>query len=246
MSSFFRWFSDEFKIPDIMKNVPSPKFQVPPVEPYSKEEVEALLKARDYCKEAKTERRHKFTMRRATAYRYRALILTLLDTGLRASELCALKVNDLDPNTGKVTVKHGETGGAKGNKGRIVYLGKVARKALWMYLANREDGQDPQAPLFIGKYNRPFKRDTLRQIINALGSKAGIKKCYPHRFRHTMAISYLRAGGDLFTLQALLSHNSLDVVQIYARISGLDIERMHAKASPADNNCASHLLLRDW
>ena len=235
LSAFFHWASDEFQIPNVMKKVPSPKFEEPPVEPFAKEEVEALLKACDFCQEAKTDKRRKFTMRRASGYRDRALILMLLDTGLRATELCSLLIADLDMTTGKVTVKHGVAGGAKGKKGRIVYMGKVTRKTVWRYLASREDGQDPTAPLFIGKYNRPLNRDTLRQIINALGQKAQVKKCYPHRFRHTMAIRYLRAGGDLFTLQALLGHSSLEVVQIYAKISGMDIEQMHAKASPADN-----------
>ncbi len=235
LCAFFHWVSDEFEIPNIMKSVPGPKFQEPPVEPFSKEEVEALLKACDYCREAQTERRHKFTMRRPSGFRDRALILMLLDTGLRASELCSLLIEDMDMNTGKVTVKHGVAGGAKGKKGRIVYMGKVTRKSIWRYLANREDGEDPKAPLFIGKYNHTLNRDTLRQIINSLGEKAQVKKCYPHRFRHTMAIRYLRAGGDLFTLQALLGHSSLEVVQIYAKISGMDIEQMHSKASPADN-----------
>lgn len=235
LMSFFHWVSDEFQIPNIMKGVKGPKFEEPPVEPFTKEEVEALLKACDFCREAQTDRRRKFTMRRVTGYRDRALILMLLDTGLRATELCSLLIGDLDMATGKVTVKHGVLGGAKGKKGRIVYMGKTTRKSVWRYLATREDGENPNAPLFIGKYNRQLTRDTLRQIVNSLGEKANVKKCYPHKFRHTMAIRYLRAGGDLFTLQALLGHSSLEVVQIYARISGLDIEQMHSKASPADN-----------
>lgn len=69
-------------------------------------------------------------MRRATARRDQAIILTLLNTGLRASELSALKVGDVDLKTGKVLVKHGRLGGAKGGKGRTVYLGKAARRAV--------------------------------------------------------------------------------------------------------------------
>ena len=58
--------------------------------------------------------------------------MILLDTGLRASELCALEVGDIDLKTGKVTIKHGQRGGAKGSKGRIVYMGKTAsRRYLW-------------------------------------------------------------------------------------------------------------------
>jgi integrase/recombinase XerD len=172
-----------------MKAVAAPKFQTPPVEPYTKEEIEALLKACEYCKEAQTTDRRKFTMRRATHHRDRAIILILLDTGLRASELCALRVEDADLKTGKITVRHEVGGGTKGKKGRTVYLGKVGRKAVWRYLANREDGEDPEAPLFLGKFNRPFNKDALRQLINALGQKANVKHTYPHRFRHTFGRS---------------------------------------------------------
>lgn len=90
-------------------------------------------------------------------------------------------------------------------------MGKSARRFLWRYLVDRDDGNDPDAPLFAGKFNRPFNRDALRQLINSLGAKVGIKKCHPHRFRHTFAITYLRSGGDIFTLKALLGHGSLDM-----------------------------------
>jgi integrase/recombinase XerD len=174
-------------------------------------------------------------MRRATAYRDRAIILMLLDTGLRASELCSLHVEDVDLKSGKVSVRHGVGGGAKGGKGRTVFLGKTARKALWRYLVDREDGDFPAAPLFTNKSERSLNKDALRQVINALGGKAGIKHCYPHRFRHTFAITNLRSGGDLFTLKSLLGHSSLDMVQHYARVAEVDVEQAHRKASPADN-----------
>jgi integrase/recombinase XerD len=218
-----------------MKRVPAPRYQTPPVEPFSKEEIEKLLKVCDFCDEAETDKRRKFTMRRATSYRDRAIILTLLDSGVRASELCSLKIGDLDISTGRVTIKPGPSGGAKGKKGRTVFVGKSTRRAIWRYLASREDDDDSDAPLFLGKHGRPIAHDALRQVIHALGEKAGIRKAYPHRFRHTFSITYLRSGGDLFTLQALLGHNSLEMVQIYARIAEIDIEQAHRRASPADN-----------
>ena len=235
LASFFAWASIEFEITNPIKQVPAPKITVAPVEPFSKEDIETLLKACDYCEEAQTIDRRKFIMRRPTAKRDRAIILTLLDTGLRASELCSLTVEDVDLKSGKVIVKHGVRGGAKGGKGRSVYLGKVARRTLWRYLAEREDGDDPNSPLFITKSNRPLNKSALLQIINALGKKAGVNKCHPHRIRHTFAITYLRAGGDVFTLQMLLGHSSLDMVKRYVRIADIDVERAHRKASPADN-----------
>jgi len=141
----------------------------------------------------------------------------------------------VDNKTGKVQVRHGVTGGAKGGKGRTVFLGKATRRFLWRYLVEREDGSDSEAPLFTVKYNRPMGRDALRQMVDALGKKAEITRCHPHRFRHTFAITYLRSGGDVFTLQALLGHSSLDMVKHYAQVAEIDIEQMHRKASPVDN-----------
>lgn len=237
LSAFFTWACPEFDLPNPMKGVPAPKFEEKPVEPYNKEEIEALLKACAYCEEAKTTDRRRFTMRRSTANRDRAIILTLLDTGLRASELCALTLGDLDQKSGKIQVKHGARGGAKGGKGRTVFLGKAARRALWRYLTQRdaERGDDTDAPLFLGKLHHPMNKGVLRQLIAGLGKKAKIPHCHPHRFRHTFAITYLRSGGDVFTLQSLLGHATLEMVQHYARIAQVDVEQAHRRASPADN-----------
>ena len=235
LSSFFTWASIEFDITNPMKKVPAPRFEKAPAEPFSKDEVEALLKACKYTRKADTKYRREFRMYRPTARRDQAIILTLLDTGLRASEFCSLRIGDLDPKTGKVLVKHGVSGGAKYMKGRIVFLGKAAGRAVWRYLAEREDDDDLSAPLFVNMLDRPMTPNSLRLLIRRLGKRAGVQKCHPHRFRHTFAITYLRSGGDLFTLQALLGHSSLEMVQYYARIAEIDIQQAHRRSSPADN-----------
>ncbi len=227
LATFFRFASEEFGIPNPMRTVPAPKFTNKVVEPFTREEVEAMIKVCDNCAESKTDRRRKFTMQRATGLRDRAIVMILVDTGLRASELTALRIEDVDVKSGKITGRHGNEGHAKGRKG--------ARRTLWRYLASREDTDDTESPLFFGKFGRPLNSDALRQLIGALGEKAGVKNAHPHRFRHTFAISYLRAGGDLFTLQILLGHSSLEMVQVYARVAQVDAERVHQKASPADN-----------
>ena len=73
-----------------------------------------LIKACDFCEEAVTDRRRKFSMQRSTARRDKAILLTLVDTGLRASELCALRIADVDMKSGRVQVRSGEAGKAKG------------------------------------------------------------------------------------------------------------------------------------
>ena len=83
-----------------MKAVPAPNFEEAPVEPFTSEEIEALLKACEYCQLAETTDR-RIRHAPATGKRDRALILTLLDTGLRASELCALKIGDVDARPGR-------------------------------------------------------------------------------------------------------------------------------------------------
>jgi integrase/recombinase XerD len=110
-----------------------------------------------------------------------------------------------------------------------------ARHFLWRNLTEREDGTDPDEPLFIGKHNRPMNRDGLRQLLGSLGEKVQVRKCHPHRFRHTFAITYLLSGGDLFTLKSQLGHSTLDMVRHYAQIAQVDVEQAHRKASPADN-----------
>ncbi len=235
LRAFYTWLNKEFNLPNPAKEITPPKFPQHVIQTFSKEDIEKLIKACIYSREAQTEQRHKFVMRRPSANRDQAIVLTLLDTGLRATELCSLTVEDVDLKTGKVNVRHGVGGVAKGGKGRVTYLGKVARKAVWRYLATREDGSDPKAPLFISAGDRPFNRDSLRILIRRLGERAQIAHVHPHKFRHTFAITYLRLGGDVFTLQSLLGHGSLDMVRHYAQIAEVDVENAHRKASPVDN-----------
>ena len=184
LAAFFSWAVLEFNLDSPMKAVRAPSFEEAPIEPYTLAEIERLLKACDQSAEAHTQDRRTYVMRRPTATRDRAIILILLDTGLRASELCALKVGDADMSTGKIEIKHGQKGGAKGGKGRFVYLGKAARRQLWRYLAQREDGESKEAPLFMGKFDRPINKTMLRQLIVRLGQKANVRKSHPHRLRH--------------------------------------------------------------
>lgn len=235
LASFFKWANVEFGIPDPMTDIPAPRFKMAPVEAFSKDEIESLIKACTYTRKADTMFRHSYTYRRPTARRDRAIILTLLDTGLRASELCSLRIENIDLKTGRVEVVHGVQGGAKGGKGRTVFLGKATRRAVWRYLAHRDDGEDPNAPVFLARDDRSMTPNGLRILIKRLAKKVGIENAYPHKFRHTFSITYLRSGGDIFTLQALLGHSSLDMVRHYARIAEVDIQQAHRKASPADN-----------
>ena len=126
--SFFGWLHVEFKFLNPAIEVTAPKFQKHPVETFTKEDVEKILKACLHAREAQTQERKKFIMRRPSGYRDQAIVLTLLDTGLRATELCSLTVNDVDLKTGKITVRHSLARGAQAGKGHTVSMEKVAQK----------------------------------------------------------------------------------------------------------------------
>lgn len=212
--SFWTWAHEEIDLPDAMVKIPCPKTNKNDTEPFSQQEIKALVKA--------------VVNKRISSLRNLAIILTLLDTGIRASELCMLSIGCYDPAIGKIEIKHG-----KGNKRRFVYLGANARKALWKYLINRSS--DSAAPLFSITHERQLNKRNLQKILERIGQKAGVKNVYPHRFRHTFAIEYLRNGGDIFTLQVLLGHSSLEMVRHYSKIASVDTQRMHARAGPVDN-----------
>jgi integrase/recombinase XerD len=230
LSAFFTWAAVEFKIPDPMDEVPAPKHQKTEIHPLTREQVEAVLKACENTREARTNQRRTFKHTRATANRDRALIKVLLDTGLRASELCQLRIGDYDPATGDIRVRFG-----KGGKSRMAYLEKSARRDVWRYLATRDDVDEPDAPLFAGHFNRPMTKDGLRILLTRLGQKAGVPRCHPHRFRHTFALEFLRSGGDVFTLQKLMGHSTLDMVRHYLNLAQVDVRNAHRRASPVDN-----------
>jgi integrase/recombinase XerD len=228
LRSFFRWYAEETKSVNPMLAIPAPKAPSRVIEPLNRDEIAKIIKACDTTKEAASTRRAGFTMKRETATRDRAIVLLLLDAGLRASELCHLSIGDVDLTTGKVTVREG-----KGGKDRVTYLGKVARKALWRYLSSRGTTR-PADPLFVTREERPLDRDRLVKLFAGLGERAGVVGLHPHRLRHTFATEFLRNGGNLLGLQRLLGHSSLEMVRRYAEIVDADLAKAHESGSPAD------------
>ena len=107
LSSFYSWASLELGIKLITKDVPAPKTKQVVIEPLTQEEVLRILKVCVYSREVKPGNRKGFVMRLRNANRDQAIILILLDTGLRAMELCKLQIGDIDLKTGRVEVKHG-------------------------------------------------------------------------------------------------------------------------------------------
>ena len=91
--------------------------------------------------------------------------------------------------------------------------------------------------LFLTRAGKPLSVNRIEAIIENCGRKAGIEgvRCSPHTFRHTFAISYLRNGGNVFALQRVLGHESLDMVRRYVNLTTHDLQAAHEICSPVDN-----------
>lgn len=161
--------------------------------------------------------------------RDRCVVLVLLDTGLRASELLALDTGDLEMGTGAVHVRLG-----KGRKDRTVYLSARTRRELWRYW---RDLGTPTAhsPLWTSQSTGTRLTDAgLRQLLERLGLHAEVPHCHPHTFRRTFALECLRGGMNIYALARLMGHADITVLRQYLDLVDGDLEAAHRAASPVD------------
>ena len=226
--SFFSWAEVELEIPRPDQRLAKPPNPPPEINPFTQDEIKALVAACDYTTPSQG-RRKAFSMRRPTGKRDKAIVLMLLDTGLRAGELSRLTVGDVQNE--KVYVAPWRSG--RKTKSRFVYLGRSTTRAIFRYMISRGHPNE-QEPLFLSRWEDPLNSNSLRGMIKSLGIRAGVLKAHPHRFRHTFAIQYLRNGGDVFTLQRLLGHSSLEMVRRYLQVADRDAAKAHRSASPVD------------
>jgi integrase/recombinase XerD len=220
--SFFGWAERNIQAGRPDRNLQRPRFKLPEVPAFTRDELKQIITAAEWY----TYKRLGQVTRakRPKAAYCRALILLLQDTGLRIGEVSRLKVEDINLKTGEILVA--PFGSGQKTKPRTVYLGAVARRAIWLYLAKKE--YKPVDPLF------SIDSTVLRDRIERIGKEAGVSKCNPHRFRHTFAIEFLRAGGDPFVLKRLLGHSTLEMVEHYLDLAKDDLRRNAAASSPAD------------
>ncbi len=188
---------------DPLDNFRAPKMEQRVVEAFTPEQIKRLLKAADGHSHPE---------------RNRAIIYFLLATGVRSSELCSLKLADLDLRERRAKV-HG-----KGNKWRMVNFDATTTKMLVKYKALRGEGGAPE--FFLARWGDPLNRGSLGQLIKRLGEISGVGeevRCSPHSFRHSYAIASLRANpGALLHLQQQLGHSDLAMTRRYATLSNAE------------------------
>ncbi len=152
-----------------------------------------------------------------------AIILLLYSTGIRVGELVALQRDDIDQQQGLILIRRG-----KGGKFRVLPLGAKTDKAIDRYLAQRTD---PLTHLFLTDDGAPITYWTVKEIMRRKERYVG-KHLHVHLFRHSFAVQYLRNGGKLETLKAIMGHTEYEMTLHYARIAGVDIVAGHEQADP--------------
>jgi len=227
LRTFFTWLTaEEIITNDPMLKIESIKLSKTPKKAFTEIECEKL---RSSCRT---------TMETA-------IVEVLLSTGCRVSELCKMKIEEIED--GKITV-HG-----KGNKDRTVYLNAKAQLALDKFLAERRDSNPYIFPSGIymtmvvnGKQKTPnhnpfwFKDpkligDGMREkggieaAVRRIGKRAGVENTHPHRFRRTSATFALRRGMPIEMVSKMLGHEQLTTTQIYLDLTEDDLEAAHRK-----------------
>ncbi len=210
LKTMFAWFKREERLEvDPWQRIPRPKRPQYVVPTLDQDHVESLL--------------------RVAGPRDRLLLLLLLDTGLRLSEVVDLRVEDVLPG-GYLQVR------GKGSKERIVPVGGIVEQRLRNYLTR---GRHPIVRtvdhVFLRRDGRPMTRAAVYNALKRLRRRAKVSaRCNPHTFRHTFAKFYLLNGGDLFSLQRILGHSTLDMVRRYVNLDTAEVKRQHDHASPVD------------
>ena len=198
IKAFLLWYEMEADLANWrnpIRRVPQPKVDVEPLEPVSVETIRALLAT---CK-----------TRSLSDVRDRAILLALLDTGLRAREFTSLSYGDLDLTNGSALVRRG-----KGGKARVVFLGRRALRAYSAYL-RRRGVVDECAPAFGTLDGDRLSYSGLREILRRRARRAGVAEPSLHSFRRAFALSCLRNGMDVYSLQRLMGHADLSVLRRY-------------------------------
>jgi integrase/recombinase XerD len=158
-----------------------------------------------------------------------AILELLYASGLRASELCALKLNDVELGEGFVRVF------GKGSKERVVPVGEAALVAIKRYLATcrPELCRVPTDVMFLSRTGRPLDRVRLWQLVKQYASQSGVlREVSPHTLRHCFATHLLSGGADLRVVQELLGHADVGTTQIYTHVDADRLKKTHSKYHP--------------
>jgi len=152
----------------------------------------------------------------------------MVDCGLRLNEVVTLEMSRIHIAEGYMIVL------GKGNKERFVPLGLNSKKALLRWLSRRPK-TDNQTPLFVKDTLLPISSSTVKQLFRRLKIRLNMPRLHPHLLRHSFATRYLQNGGDIYSLQLILGHTSLEMVKKYVHLIPSKTAGSFPQFSPLDN-----------
>jgi integrase/recombinase XerD len=158
-----------------------------------------------------------------------AMLELLYATGLRVSELCKLRTDEVNLVAGFLSTM------GKGRKQRLVPVGEAALALLREYLQNARPSLDKKRSniLFLSRRGAALSRQAFWKTVSTLARRAGIRKAiYPHRLRHSFATHLLERGADLRAVQAMLGHADISTTQIYTHVSRSHLVETYRKHHP--------------
>lgn len=218
LKTFSSWLlSESYTSTNLLSTVKLPKVPIKMVEPLTPEEISKLV---DYQNPLTN-----------TGSRDIAILYTFLDSGIRCSELCNLRLEDSHIEEGYLKVN------GKGNKERVVPIGSMTKKAILHYFHHfrPEPVSDLDDYLFLTNDGRQLQKNNIRLMFNRWGKKAEVPRIHPHLCRHTFATNFLRERcGDVFMLKQILGHTTLEMVNRYVHYASCDDLMQGRLPSPLD------------
>ena len=165
--------------------------------------------------------------------KYHAILMLLLDTGVRISELVHIRIEDLDLLHNCIQVL------GKGQKLRTVPMSHITSKAVRRYVNNFRPQLCPVDSLYLlpTAEGSPISVNSVQQFLRRLANRAGLSgiKCSPHVFRHTFATQCVANGANVFVLRDIMGHSALTTTMKYTHLQPADLQIQHAKFSPVTN-----------
>jgi len=217
--SFCTWATEEGYLEEnVMRKLKLPQLPKTLPEPLNEAEMQRVLTA---CLDNTQERLRNF-----------AMLMLFLDTGIRLSELVNLNISKIDFAVGEMSIF------GKGSKERRVPIGSLARKALVDYITHeRGEAANPKENdrVFLNEDHNPVTANVVEKVFQRVKKAAKVPILHPHICRHTFSVRYLVNGGDVFSLQKILGHTSLEMTRKYVNLASGDVKEMHRRFSPMDN-----------
>jgi site-specific recombinase XerD len=212
---FLRWLYTEGITEDNLADaVEAPGRSIRFEEPLSKDELRQLLEACDKGK---------------YPIRDRAIIMTLVDTGLRRGEIAELRRDQLSIDGDVVCINRIDP---KSQAPKPIFLGSTTTSLVLQYLEERTD--DTPA-LWMGR-NGPLTAEGIRQVVKRRAKNASLERVHPHLFRKTFATWWIRNGGDLDRLKTLGGWKTDEALQVYILLGKYeDLKEAHQEFGPVDN-----------